>query len=316
LIAIPIAVFVLIALGAIAFAAGPVLRRERRPGADSVSAKDGEAGERVSAPTRDHNKARWLLIGAIALFLLGVGGGTYWILGAPGLAVRAVTPPGQRSLKGLVPLLVARVRQSPQDATGWTYLGRAYMTLRDPGDAAKAFAQAVALVRGAHRSDPDLFSAYGEALVQQDGEVGNEAQAAFTAALAGNPKDMAARFYLGMGRAEHGDKAGAMALWQSLAADVPANSALHQMLVDRIAMLAASSGGAAPDPRQMVAGLAARLKADPHDAMGWQRLIRAYHVLGQDDKAKDALAAARKTFAGNKDAQTAFDTIAKEMKLE
>jgi len=291
LIAIPIAVFALIALAAIAFAVGPLARQ-----------KD--------------IKGRWLLAGAIALFLLGIGGGGYWMLGQPGLAMRDSLPPQRRDIKGLVPLLVARVRQTPSDVTGWNYLGRAYMTLHDPGDAARAFARAIALTRERHLSDPELFSAYGEAQVQQDGgAVGAEAEAAFTAALAGDPKDMAARFYLGLARAGHGDKAGALALWQSLAAEVPANSALHQMLVDRMAMLTASGGLGAPDPLAMVAGLAARLKADPNDAMGWQRLIRAYHVLGQDDKAKEALATARKTFAANRAAMTAFDAEAKELKL-
>ncbi len=41
--------------------------------------------------------------------------------------------------------------------------------------------------------------------------------------------------------------------------------------------------------RGMVAGLAARLKANPDDPAGWQRLARAYQVLGEDDKAAEAL---------------------------
>jgi hypothetical protein len=44
--------------------------------------------------------------------------------------------------------------------------------------------------------------------------------------------------------------------------------------------------------------------------------MRAYTVLGETDKAKEALATARKTFATNKDAQTAFTTAAKALKLE
>ena len=64
----------------------------------------------------------------------------------------------------------------------------------------------------------------------------------------------------------------------------------------------------------MVAQLAARLKADPNDALGWVRLINAYTVLGEMDKARDALKSARAAFKGNKDAQTAFDTIAKQIK--
>jgi cytochrome c-type biogenesis protein CcmH len=291
-IAIPIAVFALLALGAVAFAAGPLARQKDITG-------------------------RWLLAAAIAVFMLGVGGGTYWMLGRPALALRQSVPPQQRDLKGLIPLLVARVRQTPEDVQGWNYLGRAYMTAHDPGDAARAFARGVALVRARHQNDPALDSAYGEALVQQaGGAVSDEAEAAFTAALAGDPKDLAARFYLGQARAMRGDRPGAMAMWQSLAADVPANSQLHQMLVDRIAMLTAQGGSAAPDPMAMVAGLAARLKENPNDLEGWQRLIRAYTVLGEPDKAKDALATARKTFAGNKDAATALNAEAKDLKLQ
>jgi len=54
-----------------------------------------------------------------------------------------------------------------------------------------------------------------------------------------------------------------------------------------------------------------RLKADPHNAAGWRRLIRAYTVLGQPDDAKNALATARKTFAGDRDVLAALDADAK-----
>lgn len=44
--------------------------------------------------------------------------------------------------------------------------------------------------------------------------------------------------------------------------------------------------------RSMVEGLAARLEDEPDDAAGWRRLARAYQVLGETEKAKDALARA------------------------
>ncbi len=44
--------------------------------------------------------------------------------------------------------------------------------------------------------------------------------------------------------------------------------------------------------RGMVDGLAAKLDADPGDIDGWVRLIRAYKVLGEDNKAADAAAKA------------------------
>ncbi|MCG8510160.1 MAG: c-type cytochrome biogenesis protein CcmI [Rhodospirillales bacterium] len=44
--------------------------------------------------------------------------------------------------------------------------------------------------------------------------------------------------------------------------------------------------------RSMVEGLAERLKDEPDDADGWRRLARAYRVLGEIEKAADAIAAA------------------------
>jgi cytochrome c-type biogenesis protein CcmH len=49
--------------------------------------------------------------------------------------------------------------------------------------------------------------------------------------------------------------------------------------------------------KSMVDGLAARLAADPKDADGWIKLMRARMVLGQRDEAKQALASARSAFA-------------------
>jgi cytochrome c-type biogenesis protein CcmH len=44
--------------------------------------------------------------------------------------------------------------------------------------------------------------------------------------------------------------------------------------------------------RGMVDRLAARLDANPDDAEGWQRLARAYAVLGETEKAEAAAARA------------------------
>ena len=109
---------------------------------------------------------------------------------------------------------------------------------------------------------------------------------------------MAARYFLGLAAAARGEVSKALALWQSLLSDVPANSAVHQDLVDRIASLSASGGGT-PNIGAMVAGLAARLKANPDDSAGWQRLIRAYAVLGDKNKARAALADARKAMSAH-----------------
>ena len=289
--AAPIIGFVLSALLAIAFAAAPLRRMENK-------------------------KTRALLLATLVLAISGIGGGAYYLLGRPHLALRAASGLETRDVSGLVPYLIKRVRQYPGDARAWRYLGQAYMSANDPANAAKALAKAIALVG---KGDPALNAGYGEALVlANSGTVPPEAEAAFTAALAVDPKNMQSRFYLGLAKAARGDRPGAIQLWESLRDDMPTSSPLHQMLTDRLAMLTsqAVAQGKGPNPLAMVERLAARLKSDPNDALGWVRLMRAYTVLGETDKARAALADARKAFAGNKDAQTAFTTAAKALKLQ
>lgn len=261
-------------------------------------------------------KGRGLLAGAIVLFLLGIGGGTYWMLGEPYLAWRAAEGVNTRDVNGLVTLLIQRVRAAPNDLKAWTFLGRGYMAAGAAGEAAKAFARARAIAERSGQQNAALDSLYGEALVATaNGVVTDPAEAAFRAALKRDPKDRASRFFLGQALAEKGDKAGALSFWNGLLADTPASSPLHQTLIDRIAMLTAASGKGAPDPKAMVAALAARLKDHPDNAPGWQRLIRALTVLGERAKAQDALATARKTFTKNKTVLAALDAEAKALKL-
>lgn len=263
----------------------------------------------------ESKKTRYSVLAAAALFIVGVGGGSYYLTGRPHLAQREASGLDTREVNGLIPFLIQRVRQYPGDAQAWRYLGEAYMSARDPRNAAKAFGKVIEL-NG--QSDPALNAAYGEALVAaSNGAVPPEAEKAFAAALAIDPSSAPARFYLGLAKAERKDAAGAIALWQSLLADIPVSSPLHQVLVDRIAILTSQTAGPGgkPNPRAMVDMLAARLKADPNDALGWVRLMRAYTVLGETEKAQQALSDARKAFPDNKDAQTAFNTAAKALKL-
>lgn len=306
---VPYLLFAAVALAAFTFIAVPLAQGSR-----------GRTENREGTFPGRRSRGQVLLAAAIALFLLGVGGGTYLMLGQPKLALRQVQPVDKDDINALVALLIQRVHKTPNDAVAWGYLGRGYQEAKDPGDAAKAYARAIALMRAQGIKDASVYSAYGEAVLQESGsDIPPQAEQAFTEALAIDPKDMAARFFLGQAKAMHGDRAGAQALWGGLLADAPTGSPLHQMLVDRLALLAstgASSNGGAPDIGAMVAGLAARLKADPHDAAGWQRLIRAYAVLGDKDKAKDALETARKTFAGQAAVLAPINAEAQELKID
>jgi cytochrome c-type biogenesis protein CcmH len=66
----------------------------------------------------------------------------------------------------------------------------------------------------------------------------------------------------------------------------------------------------------MVAKLADKLKADGSDLAGWERLLRAYVVLGDRDKAQAAAADARKALASDPDKLRQLDTVIKDLKVE
>jgi len=267
----------------------------------------------LRAPSRSR-LARVLLGAAGLAFLVGVGGGVYLMLGAPQLALRAVSPPEAGGLTGLVARLAWRMREKQADATGWVLLGRGYLSLNDPQDAAAAFRRAIEIAPPQQR--PELFSSYGEALaLAASGAVTPESEAAFHAALAGNPKDFAARYYLGEAYAARGDGADALALWRSLLADAPPGAAWRGLVIDRIAGLTAQTGQA-PDIAAMVERLATRLKSQPADAAGWQRLVRAYAVLGDVAKAHSALSDARTALKNDPAALSALADMAHTLNLE
>lgn len=290
------ALLVLIFLGftavAVGFAVWPILRRRDEP-----------------------LRSRAVLAAAAALLVIGIGGGVYLMLGSPGLALRTLTGASVTDLRGLVGELVTRVRADPQDLTAWTLLGRGYLTLGDPGDAAAAFRRAIPLTPAAERAA--VYSDYGVALTMANsGTVPPEAEAAFQSALKTEPKNEAARFYLGFAYAGRHETGKALAIWQGLLDDAPANAPWRGMLTDRIAALRAQSGSGAPDITAMVARLAAQLKSEPHNPDGWQRLIRAYAVLGETDKARSALADAHAALKGDTSALSAIEAEAASLNLQ
>jgi cytochrome c-type biogenesis protein CcmH len=158
--------------------------------------------------------------------------------------------------------------------------------------------------------------------------VDDKAKAAFTAALAGDPTDPVARFFLGLAKEQGGDSAGALTDWLALENDMPPDLPWKADLaanIDRVARAlgkdpatlpgrkptgANPAAGGMPSQSEldaaaqmpdadrqtfietMVAKLADRLKQKPDDIDGWLRLGRAYGVLGKTDDSRAAFAKA------------------------
>ena len=84
---------------------------------------------------------------------------------------------------------------------------------------------------------------------------------------------------------------------------------------------AAAVAALPPEQRQlairgMVDGLAARLAQNGQDPEGWLRLVRAYKVMGETDKAQQALADARRSMSGDAQQRARLDQLARELGLE
>src|SRR5205814_8969779 len=140
-----------------------------------------------------------------------------------------------------------------------------YLTVGNAAQAEKAFARAVDAQKTQQgAASPQLLSSYGEAITEAAGQVSKEAEAVFRQALEEDPRDLVSRYYLGLAFAARGDKNGALQYWESLLADAPPNIPWRGALVDQVAALKASAGGAAPNPQAMVQQLAARLQASPN----------------------------------------------------
>src|SRR5580765_2477317 len=114
-ITVLILAFGLVALAASAFVVVPVLR-------SSASAS-----------------RRPLLAALTGLGVIGVGCGTYAILGQPGVALSSLGTPGPTDYPGLVATLARRMPDRPGDLEGWTLLARGYGALGMPDQAAKAY---------------------------------------------------------------------------------------------------------------------------------------------------------------------------------
>ena len=301
---------------------------------DQAAALEAEIGRRMLAAARLVDPAigqatgpsGWL---AVLLIAAVAGGGSvlvYLSVGQPelpgrplaGRDIAAEADPAK--ILATVERLKATLKPTKDDLNKWIAVGDAYRRLGHDKEAVEAFRTAVTI----SPDEPMLSAALAEALVAADsGTVGEEAKKRFAAVPAGLPVLPEARYYLALASQQGGDMKAALAGWQSLLADSPADAAWIDSTRVRIAETARALGldpaTVTPQPRSptappsdgsvpsaadiaqmtpeekaqmiqgMVATLAARLEANPDDAAGWRRLARAYEVLGQSDKAKDAL---------------------------
>ncbi len=285
----------------------------------------------------------WRRVAAVAgLVLLPLGAAVLYLhLGSPQmagepLAARTQAPADSRPIQDLVAQVEQRAAENPDDGRAWEVLAPVYMRLGRFDDSVHAWQNSIRLNGATASRETDL----GEALVARaNGVVTVDAKATFERALALDKDDVKTRFYLGIAADQDGKRAEAEAIWRDLLAHAPPGApwvpVVRQALERDAPPTPSNSVPAAPGPnaedvaaaakmnpdeqKQMIGGMVARLadrlKQDGSDVEGWLRLLRAYTVLGERDKAQAALDDARKVLAAEPAKLKRIDDLAEELGL-
>jgi cytochrome c-type biogenesis protein CcmH len=132
---------------------------------------------------------------------------------APAAPVPDKPQSGVPSVDQMIDRLAARLKQSPQDPEGWRMLGWSYFRTDRFADAAAAYARAIEQ----NPANPELRGARIEALVKAAaGRVTAGTASDIEETLKLDPKNVQARFFLGLAREQAGDKRAALRLWTEL----------------------------------------------------------------------------------------------------
>ena len=280
------------------------------------------------------------------LLFLPVGAAAiYLALGSPQMAERPLATQGRtllqdNSIQNLVSQVEAHLARNPDDARGYEVIAPVYLRLGRFTDAVNARRRLLALTGETAERQADL----GEALAAAaNGVITVEAKAAFDRALTLDPAELKSKYYIGIAAEQDGDNTKAAAIWIDMlkagppdapwvpvvrealtrigaAPPVAALPPMAQTPGPNAADIAAAGGMSEKDRgdmiRGMVARLAEKLKEDGRDFDGWQRLLRAYVVLGERDKANAAAADARKALASEPDKLRQLGDLIKSMGLE
>jgi cytochrome c-type biogenesis protein CcmH len=256
------------------------------------------------------------LIALIGLPIVAIA--LYLPLGSPRLgdfplAERTRVPDATQPLDNLVAQVEAHLEQNPTDGRGWNVLAPVLAKLGRYDDAVRAYRNSITYNGESAARRADL----GEALMgAAGGVVTSEAKAEFERAVALNADEAKASYFLGLAAEQDGRNADAASIWREMLAKAPPEAPWRPLVMAALARVGGSTApvlsddtvAAAKDMNEtdrnamihgMVERLATRLKENGDDVEGWLRLVRAYMVMGDRDKAKSALTDARQAVAND-----------------
>ena len=236
-------------------------------------------------------------------------------------------------LESKVMLLVERTRENPKSFEDWWLLARSYAALGDYASATDAYRRAAEL----SGDKPAVLSAYAEAMTIANGnKVPTAARLIFAQArqISNDPR---ARYYLALAKAQAQDFEGALADWLALRADsrpdAPWMPLVRRDIVNMARFLekdlrtvlpdateaelakAATPAGTAGDPATAISALESQLAAEPKNWEGWIKLARLQAGQGATERARAAIDAGRRQYAGAPFVLTKFDAAERDLGL-
>ena len=300
-----------------------------------------------------------LAAAATAMAIAAGGVGLYLALGNPSLpdqplVARKAEVLQQRAAAGdvraQVALLVEKTKENPKNFEDWWTLGRAYMMINNPTEAAGALKHAVEL----SDDNPGVLVAYAEAITVANGnKVNTAARIAFEQVRKSRPKDPRARYYLALAKAQSQDFQGALDDWMALKKDsapeapwmklvrrditnmarflkVDLKTLLPDATEKELAKAGPASNGNAPaetesaetkpaetvDPKVRIAELEESLKTEPKDYKGWIELATLRAKAGENEKAKLAIENARVRYGAAPFILQKLDETARDLGLD
>jgi len=176
-------------------------------------------------PKAAANLSRRRIASILALFgVPALSLSLYLYLGAPEfpdapLAQRLALPVQDQDIGMLIGRMEERLEKNPGHGEGWELIATMYMRAGRTGDAVAAQENALRFLGANAPREVTL----GEYLRIANGWITPESKAAFERALAFDPNNSPALFYLGLEAAESGNAAEAKKLWSRLSATAKAN---------------------------------------------------------------------------------------------
>ena len=132
-----------------------------------------------------------------------------------------------QQIAAMVDKLAQRMKEQPNDAEGWSMLGRSYSVLGRHPEALAAYEKAMAL----RKDDPDLMVDYADSLaVKNNGSLAGEPIKLVERALKINAKNIKALALAGSFAFEKKDYAGAAKYWDALIKTGPADNPMVQQM--------------------------------------------------------------------------------------